>query len=216
MQPLRKTRRRIPTFAEEKALYGRGYKLPAGIDEVGRGSLAGPVVAAAVILPQKIRGSWLKEVRDSKLLTANQRESLFEPIKWAATAFGVGQAPCGMVDSEGIIRATEFAMRQAVSQLSPGPDFLLVDFMKIREVDLPQRGIIDGDTYCMSIACASIIAKVTRDRMMAELDSVYPGYNFGEHKGYGTKVHRDALVKLGPCPIHRRSFGPVKEISGNE
>lgn len=202
----------IPTFAEEKILQSEGYHLIAGIDEAGRGCLAGPVVAAAVILPPHVKGSWVKLVRDSKQLTPERRELLFQHIHEVAVATGVGVVQNGVIDKKGIALATRLAMKSAVEQLSPPAEYLLIDFFKLPEVKLPQKGIVDGDGLCFSIACASIIAKVTRDHLVVELDKVYPGYGLAEHKGYGTREHLTCLSKLGPSSIHRRSFQPVKDV----
>jgi ribonuclease HII len=202
---------RVPTFAEEKRFRKQGYRNIAGIDEVGRGALAGPVVAAAVIMPAEVDVRWRKKVRDSKLLSPAQRESLFEPIGEAAVAVGVGSVDSWTIETIGIVKATHAAMRQAVKQLSPPADALLIDYLTLPRVRLPQKGVEDGDTLCFSIACASIIAKVTRDRMMVDFDGTYPGYMFAEHKGYGTEEHIACLRRLGPCPIHRRTFGPVRD-----
>jgi ribonuclease HII len=200
--------------SEEKALYDQGYTRVAGIDEVGRGPLAGPVLAAAVILPQRVRRSkWVDEVKDSKLLSASRREDLFLNIKEAAVSWGIGMINSQTIDLRGIAKATRLAMVQAVNQISPPPDFALIDYVKVPELTLPQKGVVEGDSICFSIACASIIAKVTRDRIMVELDGLYPGYGFADHKGYGTKKHLDCLQKLGPCPIHRHSFQPVREAA---
>lgn len=200
------------TFAEEKMCEAQGCQRIAGIDEVGRGCLAGPLVAAAVIMPCHRKARWFVEVNDSKLLTPKQRESLFASIQKAALGIGIGIVSHEVIDSHGMTKATEIAMTQAVSQISPPPDALLIDYFVLRDVTLPQKGIKNGDSLCFSIACASIVAKVTRDRMMAELDRTYPGYGLAQHKGYGTKEHLSCLRKLGPSPIHRRSFQPVKEI----
>ncbi|MBI4266959.1 MAG: ribonuclease HII [Chloroflexi bacterium] len=200
-----------PSFAEEKSLLGRGYRLIAGIDEVGRGALAGPVMAAAVVLPGAIKARWLREVRDSKQLTPPRREYLAEQIRWLAVAIGIGEASREVIDSQGIAKATRLAMKSAVEKLSPAPDYLLIDYFQLPEVALPQKGVPEGDTLCLSIACASIVAKVARDHKMIELDKVYPGYGLAEHKGYGTEAHLACLRRLGPCPIHRRSFQPVRE-----
>ncbi|MBN1368053.1 MAG: ribonuclease HII [Dehalococcoidales bacterium] len=202
------------SMAEEKALRLKGYSYIAGIDEVGRGPLAGPVVAAAIIVPARIkRAPWLNNIRDSKLLSAAQRERLYDQIQDMAVSFGVGTISSYTIDIQGIAKATRLAMKQAVEQLSPQPDYLLIDYVKLPEVTLPQKGIVDGDALCFSIACASIIAKVTRDRLMIELDAVYPGYGMANHKGYGTREHLECLHRLGPCPIHRHSFRPVKEAA---
>ena len=202
----------LPSFAEEKLLEAQGYHHVAGIDEVGRGPLAGPVVAAAVILPHDIDTPWLKLVRDSKQLTPSRREFLFHHIHEVAVGIGIGMAGSEVIDSQGIIVATRLVMKLAIDQLQPPPESLLIDHMSLPDVKLPQKGITKGDSRCFSIACASIIAKVTRDRLMVELDETYPGYRFAVHKGYGTREHLACLRRLGPCPIHRRSFKPVRDI----
>lgn len=202
----------IPSFAEEKGLEAQGYQLIAGVDEVGRGCLAGPVVAAAVILPRNINAHWLDEVKESKQLTSARREFLFQHIQEIAISIGTGVSSHEVIDTQGIIKATRLAMKLAIDQLSPSPQCLLIDYMLLPESPLIQKGIKDGDSLCFSIACASIVAKVTRDCMMAELDRIYPGYGLAEHKGYGTKEHLACLRRLGPSPIHRRSFQPVKDL----
>ncbi len=201
-----------PTLAEEKALLAQGYRLIAGVDEVGRGALVGPVMAAAVIMPTGLKKRWRGQVRDSKLLTAARRESLFGYISEAAVATGIGSASNEEIDAIGIAGATRRAMAAAIEKLDPQPEFILVDFFRIPEIKLPQKGVVDGDTLCFSIACASIIAKVTRDKLMVELDRQYPGYGLARHKGYGTREHLACLSRRGPCPLHRRSFAPVREI----
>ncbi|HEY55490.1 MAG TPA: ribonuclease HII [Dehalococcoidia bacterium] len=202
----------MPSFLEEELLSAQGYRLIAGIDEAGRGALAGPVVAAAVILPNDISASWFNEVKDSKLLTPARRELLFHHIHEIAVSVGIGLTPHHLIDSRGIVTATRLAMKQAIERLSPPPQSLLIDYMRLPEVKLPQKGITNGDNLCFSIACASIIAKVARDQLMVEFDSIYPGYGLARHKGYGTRQHLACLSKLGPCPIHRRSFRPVREM----
>ena len=204
----------MPSFAEEEMFMAQGYQRIAGIDEVGRGALAGPVVAAAVILPRHIEAPWLAEVKDSKQLTPARRELLFHRIHEVAVAIGVGLTPHNLIDTQGIVRATRLAMRMAVEKLSPPAESLLIDYMRLPEVRLPQKGIVDGDNLCFSIACASIIAKVARDRLMVDFDKDYPGYGLARHKGYGTREHLECLLRLGPCPIHRQSFRPVREIIG--
>lgn len=203
-----------PTFSEERVQWARGLIRIAGIDEAGRGPLAGPVVAAAVILPVELRRDWLFRVADSKLLTASRREFLYEKLTASVLTFGVGVIDSQTIDIVGIAKATRLAMKTAVKQLQPVPEFLLIDYFKLPEVRLPQKGVTDGDSLCISIACASIIAKVTRDRLMVEFDRVYPGYGFADHKGYGTEAHLECLRRLGACPIHRRSFQPVREVCG--
>jgi ribonuclease HII len=199
-----------PTFIEEERLRAQGYRLIAGIDEAGRGPLAGPVVAAAVILPLEDRPSWLRLVRDSKQLTPQKRELILDCIQGDGTSFAVGIVPHDVIDEQGIIAATRQAMRHATEQLSTRPDFLLVDFLRLPNVRLPQKSITNGDSLCLSIAAASIVAKVTRDRLMMELDGEFPGYGLARNKGYGTFEHMEALQRLGPCPIHRKTFAPVR------
>lgn len=193
-------------------LEAQGYQHIAGIDEAGRGALAGPVVAAAVILPCHIDAPWLARVKDSKRLSPARREVLFHHIHEIAISIGIGMAPNEVIDAQGLIRATRLAMKLAIDQLSPPPESLLIDYMLLPEVSLPQKGVTNGDSLCLSIACASIIAKVARDQLMIELDRIYPGYGLAQHKGYGTKEHLARLCRLGPSPIHRHSFKPIKEI----
>ncbi len=201
-----------PNFDHENELKSQGYELIAGIDEVGRGALAGPVVAGAVILPHPANLSWLELVRDSKELNAKKRESLFDLINNEAVAVGIGIVPSQVIDSVNILKATKLAMMQAVEKLPRQPGFLLIDRVSLSQCPIPQRGITRGDKSCLSIACASIVAKVTRDRMMEELDGLYPGYGFAWHKGYGTREHISCLQKLGPSPIHRLYFAPVRNV----
>ncbi|MDD4875645.1 MAG: ribonuclease HII [Dehalococcoidales bacterium] len=201
-----------PSFAEETILKAQGYHYIAGIDEAGRGALAGPVIAAAVILPCQIDAPWLGEVNDSKQLKPARREFLFYRIYEAAISIGVGEVSPQTVDKDGIINATQLAMKRAVDQLSPPAEFLLIDYMHLTNVPLPQKGITYGDCLCFSIACASIIAKVSRNRLMIECDEIYPGYGLAQHKGYGTKHHLDCLRRLNPSAIHRYSFRPVKDM----
>ena len=202
-----------PSFAEEKKLTAQGYQLIAGIDEAGRGALAGPVVAAAVIMPCHIDVPWQDQVRDSKQLSPARRELLFHNIHEVAISVGIGMAPHEIIDTHGIIKATRLAMKLAIDRLSPTPQSLLIDYLLLPEVPLSQKGITNGDSLCFSIACASIMAKVARDRFMTQLDRVYPGYGLAKHKGYGTKEHLFYLCQRGPSPIHRQSFSPVKEIT---
>jgi ribonuclease HII len=206
-------KKRAPGFEFEKKLLARGCRRVAGVDEVGRGALAGPVVAGAVILaPDGPRG-WLKGIRDSKQLTADEREHFYGPITGKALAWGVGIVPADFIDACGIVPATRRAMGLAIRALATSPDALLIDFMTLSEFDLPQEGIVKGDERSYSIACASIVAKVTRDRLMCELEGAYPGYGFAGHKGYASAEHLACLRRLGPCPVHRRSFRPVCEPS---
>jgi ribonuclease HII len=196
----------VPTFKEERVLAVAGYHFIAGLDEVGRGCFAGPVVASAVILPYPCRKSWIKEVRDSKFLLPEKREYLYDKIIEAAIAHATGIISPEVIDEKGVGVAVRLAMVQAIDKLSTPADSLLIDHFKLPESSLPQWGVINGDTLCCSIACASIVAKVTRDRLMVELDGQYPGYGFCRHKGYGTREHRACIEKLGLCPLHRRSF----------
>ncbi len=200
-----------PTLKAERAARAKGHRMIAGIDEVGRGCLAGPVVAAAVLLPLGAhRGlEHISGVRDSKLLTPQQREVLAANIEQIALAVGLGVSPSWEVDAVGIVAATHRAMARAVHSLDVVPDALLIDALRLPELPYPQDAIVKGDRKCLSIAAASVVAKVWRDRWMLALDRRWPGYGFGAHKGYGTAAHRRALLELGPCPIHRRSFAPV-------
>jgi len=205
-----------PNLDEEDKLKSQGYELIAGIDEVGRGALAGPVVAGAVILPHPANLSWFGLVRDSKELNYRKRESLFDLITKEAIAVGIGIVPPQVIDSVNILKATRLAMIQAVEKLPKQPAFLLIDRITLSQCPIPQMGITRGDKSCLSIACASIIAKVTRDRIMEELDIMYPGYGFAQHKGYGTRKHISCLQKLGPSPIHRLYFAPVRNIIASQ
>ena len=203
---------RLPTFDSENELGALGYRLIAGIDEVGRGALAGPVFAAAVMLPVDADFAWLPLVRDSKQLSPRQREHLFQLIQQDNIPVGLGKVPHSVVDDIGIVRATRLAMCQAVERLSVVPDFLIIDALTLPDIPLPQKGMVRGDEKSVSIACASVVAKVSRDRYMAELDGIYPGYGLAAHKGYGTSQHLARLRQLGPSPIHRRSFAPVQRL----
>jgi ribonuclease HII len=199
-----------PSFNEEEELLARGIRLIAGVDEVGRGSIAGPVVAAAVILPASLSVSWLAEVRDSKELNPAKREILNKHIRETAISFGIGAVSHRLIDTMGIVRASKLAMKLAIERLSPAPQYLLIDYLQLPAVRLPQKGITDGDCKCFSIACASIVAKVARDNMMVKMDRVYSGYRWAENKGYCTEAHLVGLSRLGPSPIHRRTFEPVR------
>jgi ribonuclease HII len=198
-----------PTFLEERALIKRGLTLIAGVDEAGCGCWAGPVFAAAVILPLDSR---IGLVRDSKTLSLAQRESVIGRIKEEATAWAVGTATAAEIDALNIRRAGALAMKRAVDALSQRPEFVLTDAFKIPQLGIDQKNIIRGDSRVKSIAAASIIAKVSRDLHLKELDEKYPGYGFAAHKGYGTKVHQAALAKLGPCAEHRMSYAPIKAV----
>ena len=187
----------------ERALYAKGYEFVCGIDEAGRGPLCGPVVAAAVILK---KDDHIEGVNDSKKLTEKKREELFEIIKERAVAWSVGIVDEETIDRINILEATRLAMKKAVEGLRQKPDFALVDAEKKVPIDVPYSPIIKGDALSESIAAASIIAKVTRDHMIIELDKEYPEYGFAKNKGYGTKEHTEAILKYGLCKAHRRSF----------
>jgi ribonuclease HII len=207
-----------PTLEWELNLWRQGYRLVAGLDEVGRGAWAGPVYAAAVVFPpdRPDLETDLAGVRDSKQLTAAQRTRLVEPIRASALAVGVGHASCEDVDRFGIVRASFMAMRAALDSLDLRPDYLLIDAFRLPDTLVPQQGIIKGDCCSLSIAAASIVAKVTRDRVLDELDGQYPGYGFAHNKGYGTAAHREALAELGLCSIHRKSWRPARALLDEE
>jgi ribonuclease HII len=197
------------SLAHEENLRARGFRFVAGVDEAGRGPLAGPVVAAAVVLPDGFRHDSLN---DSKKLTERMRESIFTEI----TTDGYIRWALAIIESEeidrlNILRATHEAMRRAVAKLDPQPQHVLIDGLPVKPFPLPQTALVGGDGLSFSIAAASIVAKVTRDRLMLEHDAKFPGYDFARHKGYGTPQHLAALKKNGPCPIHRRSFLPVRQ-----
>lgn len=187
--------------------------LIAGVDEAGRGPLAGPVIAAAVILDPKRK---IKGLADSKILTEKRREALFEEICTKALAWGIGRAEVKEIDQINILKASLLAMQRAVSELSISPSKVLVDGNCCPKLAFPTEAIIGGDATIAAISAASILAKVSRDREMIVLDSFYPGYGFAKHKGYGTEAHQLALKKLGPCQIHRRSFAPIRELLESE
>ncbi len=210
----RNDHRHAPDLVLELALHNDGLAIIAGIDEAGRGAWAGPVVAAAVVLPLERSDlkSELDGVRDSKLLSSRQRSHWAGKILEIASSIGVGQATAEEVDSLGLILATRTAMTRAVHELDPSPDHLLIDHILLPESELPQTALPRGDAIVLSIAAASIIAKVTRDTIMIELDALYPGYGFPQHKGYGTSFHRQALATLGPAPVHRRTFKPIAAL----
>jgi ribonuclease HII len=197
----------------EQALWADGVTHVAGVDEAGMSPLAGPVVAAAVILPPGFRA---RGIDDSKRLDAATRERLAEVIRGHAVAWGVGRAEVDEIDRINIYHAGLLAMRRAVEALAPAPEALLVDARSLRDVPLPQQAIIKGDQKSLCIAAASILAKTTRDAFMCELDARYPGYGFARHKGYPVREHRQALERLGVLPVHRRSFTPVREALGLE
>lgn len=205
-----------PTFAVERSLWRQGLDLVAGVDEVGRGPLAGPVAAGAVILPPNARPSgrlrWLSRVRDSKQLTPAAREELSGYIWRHSLAAAVAFVPVEAVDRIGIAEASRQAMLAAVGDLSRRPQHLLIDAFRLRACALGQTPIVGGDATSFSIACASVIAKVARDWVMDAHGLTYPGYGFMTNKGYATPEHFDALRRLGPCTLHRRSFSPVREM----
>jgi len=206
-----------PTLLEEIALYKQGYSLVAGLDEAGRGCLAGPVVAAAVILPlddTNITMMHFAGVNDSKQLTHTQRERLYSLIMQHGFAVSIGIGSVELIDAYNILQATKKAMCNALGTLNPPPQALLLDALLLPNVTLPQRSIIKGDARCLSIAAASIIAKVTRDHFMLSLHEEYPNYGFDQHKGYGTPAHLAALRKYGATPHHRRTFAPVRDLFG--
>jgi len=195
--------------AHEISLRRLGYQRICGIDEAGRGPLAGPVVAAAVILPFPCP---VAGIRDSKQLSATQRETLDEAIRQTAIATGIGIVDHETIDKINILKATLQAMQHAIQNLADPPDFLLIDAVALPEMIIPQQALIHGDRLSISIAAASILAKVTRDRLMCAYHRTWPHYRFDMHKGYGTRVHLDALLKYGPSPMHRKTFRGVKEV----
>ena len=187
----------------ERKCHEQGYKLVAGVDEVGRGPLAGPVVAAAVILGE---GVMIPGVNDSKKLSEQKREFLYDEIKSKALCCSIGIVDEKIIDEINILNATYLAMKQALEGLSAKPEFILLDAVTLKDVNIPQKGIIKGDSLSLSIAAASIIAKVERDRLVSGYDELYPEFNFSKHKGYGTGEHIECIKKYGLLPIHRRSF----------
>lgn len=195
-----------PLAEHERVAVGSGLRLLAGVDEAGRGPLAGPIVAGAVMLAGPIEG-----VNDSKQLSEKKREILYAAICDGTHAVGITVIEATMIDSMGLQQANYAAMVQAAEQLVPAPQLLLVDGFTIRGCPFEQKKLIKGDQLSQSIAAASIVAKVTRDRIMVELDSAYPEYGFARHKGYGTKAHLEAIHQYGPCPAHRRSFAPIAQ-----
>ena len=196
----------VPMTAFEEAAYAQGYQRIAGIDEVGRGTLAGPVAAAVVLFPP---GTVISGLKDSKQLSPQDREGLYPMILEKAVAVAVGMVDAAVIDRINILQATRLAMQKAVEQLTVQPDYLLLDAITLPRVPIPQRPIIKGDQLSVSIAAASIVAKVTRDRLMARYHEEYPQYNFLSHKGYGTVEHRDLIRIHGPCEIHRKTFRGV-------
>lgn len=207
----------MPDLSLETKFYAQGHTLIAGIDEAGRGAWAGPVVAAAVILPldqpERLQSLMAAGVNDSKQLTARQRLRLVPIIEAAAVAIGVGGASPFQIDHEGIVPATKAAMERAIAMLDPQPQALLIDAVNLQAlIPLPQRSLNYGDSLSLSIAAASIIAKVSRDRLMCGLDERHPGYGFARHKGYGTRAHQLALKTLGVSEVHRKSYAPIQKL----
>jgi len=210
------TMRTDPSLAFERELWRGGFCHIAGLDEAGRGALAGPVAVGAVILPNDLRllshskasqNNNLRGVRDSKQMTPLERESAAVRIKEIALTWGVGFASSEEIDSEGIVRATRLAALRAVQELSMWPEYLLTDFrLELPQLDISQTSLVKGDALCLSIAAASVLAKTARDACMREMDTQVPGYGLGKHKGYGTRAHRLALRELGYSPVHRRTF----------
>lgn len=202
--------RLLKLYAYEHAAWARGHEIVAGVDEAGRGPLAGPVSVAAVILPHDL---CLPKLNDSKKLSAKVREELFDEIQEKAIAVGTALIDAQTIDRVNIYQATINGMYEAIFSLQPAPQEVLIDAVPLDRLPMPSEPIIKGDAKSASIAAASIIAKVTRDRLMDEYDKIYPEYGFAQHKGYGTAQHIEALKKYGPCPIHRRSFEPVRSIA---
>ncbi len=203
-----------PTWEHEVALWGAGYNALAGLDEAGRGAWAGPLVAAAVIIPPNVEREqppWAA-VRDSKLLTPLAREQLYPLIFAQSIAVGVGVVSPALLDLIGLGPANRLAMVRAVRALPQPPDHLLIDAFKLRSLKLPQRSIIHGDRISAAIAAASVVAKVYRDHIMRCYEADYPGYGFAAHKGYGTAAHQAALAQRGPTPLHRRCFAPIAAL----
>jgi ribonuclease HII len=194
----------------EKKLAFEGYTLIAGVDEAGRGPLAGPVIAAACILPERFDLPYLD---DSKKLTAKRRDDLFDRIREQAVAYAIAGVEAVEIDNVNILNASKMAMKKAVEALTDIPDYVLVDGRDELDIRIRQKAVIDGDAKCASIAAGSILAKVTRDRIMEDLHMLYPQYAFDRHKGYGTKLHMEMLEKYGPCPIHRYSYAPVRDVA---
>ena len=203
----------MPDLSLEADFRVQGYRLIAGVDEAGRGPLAGPVAAAAVILPPKLSGDepWLAVIDDSKRLTERRRAQAATLIRENALAYAVEMIAAETIDQIGIGRAVISAMLAAVNRLQPAPDALLLDWVPIKECPLPHQTVVKGDARSLSIAAASILAKVARDDLMVQAEDYYPGYGFARHKGYATRAHLRCLSELGPSPIHRRSFSPLRQ-----
>jgi len=208
----RKAASNFPHLKEERELLSSGYRRIAGLDEAGRGALAGPVVAAAVVLPPDPDFTWLKLVKDSKLLQEDEREQIFDCMSSCGIEIGVGVVEPDVIDAVNILNATRKAMKLALAMLAEPPEYLLIDAVRLRYMSIPQKAIIKGDRTVLSIACASVIAKVTRDRIMVELDGLYPGYEFARHKGYGTSKHLECLRRNGASRIHRMTYSPLRDL----
>jgi ribonuclease HII len=206
-----------PGLDQERVLQNRGYRLIAGLDEAGRGAWAGPVYAGAVILPlqRPDLAVALNGVTDSKQLSPRRREILLQTIQGVALGVAVGAATAAEIDRWGILDATRLAMGRAIDALVPATEALIIDYVKLPGIPLPQRSLPKADRHCLTVAAASIVAKVSRDRWMIQLHEQYPGYGFDRHKGYGTAAHRAALVRLGPCPVHRLSWSPLRALKQN-
>jgi ribonuclease HII len=206
-----------PGLDQERALQARGYRLIAGVDEAGRGAWAGPVYAGAVILPlqRPDLSVALNGVTDSKQLAPKRRETLLQIVYAVALGVAVGTATAAEIDRWGIVDATRLAMGRALDALAPAPEALIIDYLKLPGVPLPQRSLPKADWHCLTVAAASIVAKVSRDRWMIQLHKQHPGYGFDRHKGYGTAAHRSALERLGPCPVHRSSWAPLRALEQN-
>jgi ribonuclease HII len=210
-------RGKFPNVDRERRLLRKGFVRVAGLDEAGRGAWAGPLAAGAVILPPPLPSlrKGLAGVRDSKLMTPLQRKAAAERIRSIALAWSVGSASAEEVDALGPLQATRLAMLRAIQELSADPDHLLIDYLVLPGSPLPQTAVIHGDLICLSIAAASVLAKTWRDEQMVALEQIYQGYGFARHKGYGTRQHFDALLRLGACPEHRRSYAPLRLAAVN-
>lgn len=199
-------------YVYERAAIAAGHAIVAGVDEAGRGPLAGPVAVAAVILPQEC---YLPHLNDSKKLSHAVREELFAQIIEQAISYHVALMDADMIDRMNILQATRTGMYEAIAALTPAPDEVLIDAVELPKLSMPSQSIIKGDAKSASIAAASILAKVTRDHLMESYDTQYPNYGFAKHKGYGTQEHIDAIRKYGICPIHRKSFDPIRSMLNN-
>ncbi len=211
LTPEEEKKRQEALWEIEKSLKEKGYKYIAGVDEAGRGPLAGPVYAAAVILPEDAE---LSGINDSKKLTPKKREELFEKITQIAVSYAIFSVDEKEIDEINILNATHKAMNGAVNNLSQKPDYVIIDGNSIKGMEIAHETVVKGDAKSISIAAASILAKVSRDRYIDEMGKVYPEYGFENHKGYGTKAHTDAILKYGVCPIHRRTF--LKKLLGDK